>query len=54
MYTNLFVKSPLFLSDVKKGTNVLDSEKSLRIKFNKNSPSGSRFVPCRRTDEQRD
>jgi len=51
MYIGLHVKYPLFLSDFNE-IRVFSNgvEKSPDIKFHKNPSSGSRVVPCGRTD----
>ena len=55
MYVGFHVKCPLFLSDFKKLEFFRQiSEKYSNIKIHKNVPSGSRIVPCRRTNGRMD
>ena len=51
MYIGLHVKYPLFLSDFNE-TRItsIHFENSSHIKFNENPSSGSRVIPCGRTD----
>jgi len=51
MYIGLHAKYSLFLSDFNE-TRIfsIDFENSSHIKFNENPSSGSRVVPCGRTD----
>ena len=52
MYIGLPVKHPLFLADFEFLNRF--STKYASTKFHENPFSGSRFVPCGRTDEETD
>ena len=53
MYIRLHVKYPLLLSDFTETTILRHIfQKRSNIKFNENPSSGSRVVPCGRTDGQ--
>jgi hypothetical protein len=56
MYIGLHVKYPLFLSDFNKNLKYLErfSKNTDTYNFMKIRPSGSRVLPCGRTDGQTD
>jgi hypothetical protein len=54
MYIGLHVKYHLFLSDLNETSNFsAEFGKYSNIKFHENPSSGSRVVPCGRTDRER-